>query len=286
MVEDLGETLVNGFKTWKDNIVMALPYVFSTVLSSIVSIAFIGGALFMTIPSLTPFLVDTPEMPFNQLMILFSQILENSVPIVTAVIITLLLNMLIGAFFNAGAIGMAKEATQKGKTDLSDMISYGRKKFASLFFATLIINLITFIGIMFLLPGLMRLIPSISSSSVSPTQAVLSALPLLTLGFLATGIYIFIISIIFAPSRYAIVISDLKAIDGLKEGFNFFMENKVSVFLLFLIVGIVMMLPTLILGSIPYVGGVLSMIMMVVLIQPLVVLWWSRLYLRVTRVSS
>ncbi|MDY6966988.1 MAG: hypothetical protein SVM80_13705, partial [Halobacteriota archaeon] len=112
------------------------------------------------------------------------------------------------------------------------------------------------------------------------------ALPLLTLGFLATGIYIFIISIIFAPSRYAIVISDLKAIDGLKEGFNFFMENKISVFLLFLIVGIVMMLPTLILGSIPYVGGVLSMIMMVVLIQPLVVLWWSRLYLRVTRVSS
>ncbi|MDY6865660.1 MAG: hypothetical protein SVY15_06795 [Halobacteriota archaeon] len=282
MVEDLGETLVNGFETWRGNIVIALPYVFSTALSSIVSIAIIGGAFFTTVPSLTPFLVDTPEMPFNQLMVALPQILENSVLIIAAVIVAIILNMLIGAFFSAGAIGMAKEATEKGKTDLPDMMSYARKKFVSLFFANLLITLITFIGVLFLIPGLMRLIPSISSSSVSPTQAVLSALPFLTLGFLAAGIYIFIISIIFAPSRYAIVISDLKAIDGLKEGFNFFMGNKVSVFLLFLIVGIAMMLPTLILGSIPYVGGVLSMIMMVVLIQPLVVLWWSRLYLRVS----
>lgn len=281
MVEDLGETLVNGFETWKDNIVISLPHIFNMVITSVVSIAIIGGAVFMTVPSIAPLLVDMPDMPLIYLLSVFSQILENSVPIIIAVTTALIFSMLIGAFFNAGAIGMAKEATEKGKTDLSEMMSYAKKKFASLFFASLLINLITFLGVLFLIPGLLKVIPLISSSSsVSPTQAFLSAIPLLVLGFLATGIYILIISIIFAPTRYAIVINDLQAIEGIKEGLKFFMDNKISVFLLFLVVSVAMMLPSFLLGSVPHVGGVLSMILTVVLIQPLVVLWWSRLYLR------
>jgi hypothetical protein len=35
--------------------------------------------------------------------------------------------MLMGGFFVAGAIGMAKEATEAGRTDISHMIEYGKR---------------------------------------------------------------------------------------------------------------------------------------------------------------
>ncbi len=49
--------------------------------------------------------------------------------IIAAVIITVILVLLISAFFTAGAIGMAKGAAGKGRTSLSDMTEYGRRKF-------------------------------------------------------------------------------------------------------------------------------------------------------------
>ena len=41
--------------------------------------------------------------------------------------ITIILCMLMGGFFVAGAIGMAKEATEAGRTDISHMIEYGKR---------------------------------------------------------------------------------------------------------------------------------------------------------------
>ena len=51
--------------------------------------------------------------------------------------------MLIGGFFVAGAIGMAKEATEAGRTDISHMIEYRKrivqhsKKYASYLYTTI-----------------------------------------------------------------------------------------------------------------------------------------------------
>jgi len=54
-----------------------------------------------------------------------SQLIQSIGLIIAAVIIAVILGLLISAFFNAGAIGMAKEATETGRTSLSDMKEYG-----------------------------------------------------------------------------------------------------------------------------------------------------------------
>jgi len=74
------------------------------------------------------------------------QILSSIGIIIAAVIITAILAMLISAFFTAGAIGMAKVATQTGKTSMSDMKDYGRRKFISLLFADIIVGFIPYVG--------------------------------------------------------------------------------------------------------------------------------------------
>lgn len=101
------------------------------ILSSIAAIIVIGGAILVSIPSLVPFLTKLDDIPPDIFPLLQSQFLQNIGIIIIAVIITVILVLLISAFFTAGAIGMAKEATETGRTNLSDMMDYGRRKFIS-----------------------------------------------------------------------------------------------------------------------------------------------------------
>ncbi len=45
MVEDIGSVLGEGFETWRHNLVICLPFVFSLILTSIVAIIIIGSAI-------------------------------------------------------------------------------------------------------------------------------------------------------------------------------------------------------------------------------------------------
>ncbi len=68
MVEELGSILRSGFETWKRNLTICLPFVFSLLLTFLVAFLAIGGALIMVIgpllPSLIPSLTSTPgEIP-------------------------------------------------------------------------------------------------------------------------------------------------------------------------------------------------------------------------------
>jgi len=143
MVEELGSILGKGFETWKDNLSICLPFVLSSVLTSIVAIIIMGGAILAAIPSLPsliPLLTTPGEITPELIPQLMPQILQNIGIIIVAVIITVILVMLIGAFFIAGAIGMAKEATETGRTSISDMMDYGRRKFISLLFTDIIVG--------------------------------------------------------------------------------------------------------------------------------------------------
>jgi uncharacterized membrane protein len=107
-------------------------------------------------------------------------------------------------------------------------------------------------------------------------------LAILGLGFLAMFLYIIIISIILALPRYAVVIDDVGALSGVKTGFKLFMANKIVVFLLWLIVLVVSLIAASF-GAIEYIGGLISAILSVIVIQPLTVIWWSRLYLSIVK---
>jgi hypothetical protein len=278
MAEDIGSVIGRGFDTWKENLSICLPFVFSLVLTSVVGIIIIGGAILATIPSLISYFTKLDEITPEVIPHLLPQILQNMGIIIIAIIITMILCMLINAFFWAGAIGMAKEATENGRTNISHMIEYGKRKFISLFFADIIIGLISFVGIVFLVPGILYTLPKLRALSELPPEGVFTALAVFGLGFLAMIVYILIISIIFALPRYSVVIDDVGAIRGVKNGFKTFTRNKVAVFLLWLIVLVVSLIAASF-GVIEYIGGLISIILSVIVIQPLTVIWWSRLYL-------
>ena len=283
MVENLGDILSNGFDTWKKNLSICLPFVFSLILTSLVALILIGGALLVTVgpllPSLMPHIANSGEIPLEVVQQLQPLLLQNMGIIIAAVIITIFLVMLISVFFTAGAIGMAKEATEKGRTSLSDMTDYGRRKFLSLLFANIIVGLIVLAGVVFLIPGVLYLLPTINTSQTPFDVTNMAAFALLFLGFMLMLIYMLIVSIMFALPPYAVVIGDLRAVDGVKTGFKFFMKHKVDVFLLWLVVGVIAVVASIILSNIPFIGQLISMAVSVIVIQPLSVIWWSRLYL-------
>ena len=278
MVEDIGSVIGKGFETWKKNLNICLPFVFGLVLTSIVSIIIIGGAILAAIPSLIPHFTKLDEISPEVISPLMPQIIQSMGMIIIAIIVTIILCMLINAFFLAGAIGMAKEATENGLTNITQMIEYGKRKFISLFFADIIIGLISFFGLVFMVPGMLYIIPKLMAISELPPEELFTALAVFGLGFLAMCVYLLIISVMFALPRYSVVIDDLGAISGVKKGFDVFMRNKVAVFLLWLIVLVVSLIAASF-GIIEYIGGIICIILSVIVIQPLIVIWWSRLYL-------
>ncbi len=281
MVEDTGSVIGKGFDTWKNNLTICLPFVFSAILTHIVAIIIIGATILAIIPSLLSYITKSAEPSPELILQLLPQIIQSMGIIIIAIIVTIILCMLINAFFWAGAIGMAKEATETGRTDFSHMMEYGKKKFLSLFFTDIILGLISSVGIIFLVPGILYTLPKLMGLSELPPGEAFTAFAIFGLGFLAMSLYILIISIIFALPRYAVVIGDLGAIRGIKTGFKMFMRNKVAVFLLWLIVFVVSLISAS-LGVIEYIGWVISAILSIIIISPLTVIWWSRLYLSMT----
>ena len=281
MVEDTGSVIGKGFDTWKNNLTICLPFVFSAILTHIVAIIIIGATILAIIPSLLSYITKSAEPSPGLILQLLPQIIQSMGIIIIAIIITIILCMLINAFFWAGAIGMAKEATETGRTNFSHMMEYGKRKFLSLFFTDIILGLISSVGIIFLVPGILYTLPKLMGLSELPPGEAFTAFAIFGLGFLAMFLYILIISIVFALPRYAVVIGDLGAIRGIKTGFKMFMCNKVAVFLLWLIVFVANMI-SMSFGVIEYIGWVISTILSVIIISPLTVIWWSRLYLSMT----
>ncbi len=286
MVEDLGSVIKKGFDTWKANLCICLPFVFSMVLTSIVALIIIGGAILAAVPSLPsliPHLSQPDKITPELILPLMSQLIQNIGIVIVAVIIAVILGLLINAFFNAGAIGMAKEATETGSTSLSDMSGYGKRKFISLLFADIIVGLIALIGFVFLIPGIVYALPVITTSPEPTPEIFMPAFAIFMIGILIMSIYGIVVSIMFALPRYSVVIDDLGAIEGVKKGFNIFRKHKLDVFLLWLVALVIGIVVSIILSFIPYIGSFLSVVVSVIVIQPLIVIWWSRLYLSMVK---
>jgi len=256
------------------------------VLTSLVALIIIGGAILAAVPalpSLVPYLTKPDEIPPELVLPLVPQLIQNIGLVIVAIIITVILVLLINAFFTAGAIGMAKEATETSRTSLSDMKEYGKRKFISLLFADIIVGLIIFAGVVFLIPGILYALPVITTSPEPTPEVIMPAFAIFIIGMLLMSIYAIIVSIVFALPRYSVVIDDLRAIEGVKRGFNIFMKNKLDVFLLWLIALVISAIVSFILSLIPFIGQLLNLVISVIVIQPLIVIWWSRLYLSMVK---
>jgi len=306
MVE-IGKVLGEGFNIWKRNLNICMPFVFSTLLSFIFVIFTFGAALLVATPSLFRLLEKLPQesqfpqahtptpLPTEVVSQIISEFARNWVILLVAGIISAIILLFINAYFVAGAIGMAKEAHLKGKTNLSDMIYYGSKKFLSLLGADILVGLIALLGLIFLIPSIVFILPYLPyitpSPDAIPRELMLTFFALLLIGIVLFVIYALIISIVLALTRYAVVIEDLRAVDGVKTAFKRFLEHKLDVFLMWLIVTIIGvgisfaadLFGNLInlLSGVP-VGSLIGIIVSLVVIQPLTVVWWSGFYLRLT----
>lgn len=293
MTEDLGTLLSNGFNTWKRNLNISFPFIFNILVNGIVAIIALIAIIFAVLmPLLSEIGISDPSTLFNMDEKELEAFIISAIPAISAhiteylsiiiviIIVFAIIMALVQAFFTAGAVGMAKSATETGRTTLSDMVKFGKQNFINLLLAEIVIGLVILAGIVFLVPGFLTI-----DFTHGFSEKDFTSFALIFLGFIIWLIYALIISIALAVVQYALVIENLGPIDAISIGFKFFMNHKLDVFLVWLVIiaisfglGIIGQ----IVGLIPYLNIIwlfVNMLISVVVIYPLTTLWWTRLYM-------
>lgn len=272
-MEDVGDLIGKGFKIWKSNLNLCIPFVFNLLFSILAAVPMIAVLLAVLGSSgdLQSLESATPEELLSRV--------EGSLFVLAATFIIVILAMaLISAFFTSGAIGMAREALEMGKSTTAVMWSSGRKHFLNMFFASLIMGIIVVAGTAFLLPGVIYLLPSFDPSP--------GTVGLLVAGIMLLIIYALIVSLLLAEAPYALVVDSLGAVDAIKASIGFFRNNKFDVFVLWLVVvaistGLQMIGNSVSTGDtvtfqpLSIVTGLVNLLVL----APLSTLWWTRLYM-------
>ena len=284
MYEDFGTTLNMGFKTWTRNLNICIPFILNFFINLILYVLFFGLMGFLLLGSNTGSIADPSTLPPAELYnMIWGGIRDNMVVSVLAIIVFSLLGMFLQAFFTAGAIGMAKKASETGDTVLSDMVRFGSKNAFRLFLTNLLITLMILAGIVFIVPGALKIgdLSGLSGLIQNPEEAV-GGMGTLAIGILVWGIYILVINIVLSLASYALVIDELDPLDALKTGYRFFRMNKLDVFLIWIIVVGLALVNGVVgeyLGSGNTLISGITYIIPLLVLQPLTAVLWTRLYL-------
>ncbi|PXF58525.1 MAG: hypothetical protein C4B59_13080 [Candidatus Methanogaster sp.] len=289
-MERIGEVLRNGAYTWKQNPILCAPFVldtfaqflfFALVFAGLVAV--IGTDLFMAIGSGVSEIMhasQTPGEPSLDAAEAMVEVYQLAVPFIRVFIVALIImgigSALIRTFFEAGAVGMAKNATMAGTTRMNDLLWYGRRSTISLFLANILILLIFLAGIVFLVPGILLLDASDGNGVAMAAFAI---------GIILWIGYMIILSIGLAPVTYALVIDNKGPIEGIEKGWKFFSSHKLDVFLMWVVMFAIAMLVFTV-GQIFFIHPVTTVIWQFVatlinicILMPLITVWWTRLYL-------
>ena len=148
MYEDIGRLIGEGFSTWRNNLNLCIPFLLSVIFSALAVIPLI--ALVITILGIT----NIESSSYEQLL---SKLMDSLPSLILAFLATVLLLTVVSAFFEAGAIGMARQATEDGKAQVGSMWATGRKNLLSMFALSVLVDIISIAGIIFLLPGILTL---------------------------------------------------------------------------------------------------------------------------------
>ena len=281
MYEDFGTILNRGFKTWVRNLNICIPFVLNFFVNLILSVFFFGILGVLLFASGSGNVIDPTTVSDEELYSILWNGFSNNIPASIALILAFsLLGMFLQSFFTAGAIGMAKKASETGDTAFSDMFRSGSKNGFRLFLTTLMISLMLLAGIVFVVPGALT-IGDLNSLIENPMVPV-KGMGVLGIGILLWTIYLLALNIALSLAPYALVIDELDPLDALKTGYRFFRANKLDVFFIWIIsIGLVFVNSFVgeILGSdIILVSGITYFVPMFIL-QPFTTILWTRLYL-------
>lgn len=279
MVEDIGKIISNGFGTYMKNLNICVPFILDFFISVLLALLMTGfGMLFIFGTSLSNIEnAGTPEALGLVLLPLLAQHIIEIAILLTSILVVILL---IQAYFTSGAIGMAIQATGYGKSSLSTMNDAGRKNLVNMFFAEILFGLISLAGIVFIVPGAMKINISQLMDSKNPETAVL-----FIIGLMLWVLYLIVLSIVLAIFRYALVAENLGPIESISAAFEFFKKYKGDVILLFIFliaISFVFFIVDQIMGSLPIVNilwSFISFFISLIVIAPLTTVWWVRLYM-------
>ncbi len=284
-MEEIGEMIGKGFGVWRSNLNLCIPFLLSIFVSMLILVPFLA-AFFMTflpMESMNATLLlqnveDMQELLAQMQGSLGSLEMDKILQIAVLFLVLVVLLSLVNAFFTAGAIGMARQALENGKSDTGAMWSAGKKYFFNMFLATLLMGLLTLAGLIFLLPALAQGTPSL--------QADPQAMGLLAVGLLLFILYALVLSVILATMPYALVVQGLGPVQAVLASINFFRYNKFDVVILWLVVAALSLGLQMIGGAFSTGGGTggeplsaITGIVNLLVLAPLSNLWWTRLYM-------
>lgn len=285
MVEDVGTIINKGFGTWKRNLNICVPFILETVTSILFLIlAVMIFTLIFIIPMASQQSIDPETITPDEMLTLLYSIFSESMFLMFLIgLLLLLLYMLVTSFFTAGAIGMAKKASETGNTNIHDMFQAGSENFLNLFLTNVLISLFTIAGLVFLVPGIIS-IGDVSLFLANP-ESEAAGVTLLMLGMLLWAFYMIVLNILLFFANYALVVDKLDPISAIEKALSFFRQNIIPVILIWVFVMGISMLLTLIGEAASYVELVAQLwsfaqfILSIVVVQPLVTVWLTRFYL-------
>lgn len=281
-MEDIGELLSRGFSVWKKNLNLCLPFLFSIILSMLMLMAFVAAIFMVLMPEGFDALMFEDSQNATLMQAQMESILSglDAAQLTSAALLFLgvmLLISLINSFFSAGAIGMARQALETGRSDTAEMWSSGRKYFRNMFLATLLIGLITFAGMVALLPAI-ALYPNPLATDARTAGSLI-------FGLLLFLLYALAVSVILIAAPYALVVENLGPVSALRAAIRFFRYNKFDVFVMWLVV-------TALSTGLQMIGGaagegaaggqplsLIASLANLMVLAPLSGLWWTRLYM-------
>jgi hypothetical protein len=280
-MEEIGDVIGKGFAVWRNNLNLCIPYLLSSVLSLLIMIPFFAAFLVAIVP-----LVGLNSTSVQQMQAQFlknEETLANMTPeliikVALLFILMFILISMVNAFFTAGAIGMAGQALEKGKSDNGIMWSAGKKHFWNMLQASILMGFIMIAGLAFFLPA--------AALQPKSLQAEPQAMGFLLMGILLLILYVLASSIILATAPYALVVEELGPVQAILASINFFRYNKFDVLVLWLVVMAISI-------SIQMIGGLFSSengignqmlsvaigLVNILVLAPLSNLWWTRLYM-------
>lgn len=279
MVEDIGKIISNGFETYTKNLNLGIPFVLNVIIAGLLALIVLGFGFF-TIFGSSLSTLENATTPQEVLWIIIPLIKMHLAQIIILLITFFLISLVIQSFFMAGAIGMAQKATETGKTGITAMVEAGKKNVVNLFLADVLFGLLSLAGMVFIVPGALKFD---INQLLFPEKT--GAPLLLIAGILLWVLYMVILSLVLAVFRYALVVDNLEPIEGIITGFNFFKKNKSDVFVLWLILGIIIVAITII-GELMRFSPVMNLIwplvnvfISVFVVAPLTTVFWVRLYM-------
>lgn len=293
-MERLSDVLKNGAETWKQNPILCMPFLliffFQILLLAFLLLglaAVIGTDTIAGIQSQASEIAQMAQYSDTSPIEEMSELLRTIAPFtsifIAAAIILVVGCALIQAFFSAGAIGMARTATMTGTTRTRDILACGMQSGLSLFFVGIVIMLMFLVGIVFMLPGVFI---------IMVTDNVLVQAIIMFIGFIFLFLYMVVLSIGLAPVKYAIVVNHAGPIEGITSGWSFFSYHKMDVFLMWLLMIVISMVLGMA-GQIFYINPILVMVWQfvgtlinLVIVMPLITVWWTRLYISRTVVEG